>query len=43
MGNYADFLVAFWDGKSTGTQDMISFMKRIGKHGRVVKYNVGEN
>lgn len=43
MGNYADFLVAFWDGKSTGTQDMISFMKRIGKHGRVVKYSVGEN
>ena len=38
MGEYADFLVAFWDGKSRGTQDMISYMKKIGKHGRIVKY-----
>lgn len=36
MGDYADYLVAFWDGKSRGTKDMIDYMKRIGKHGKVV-------
>lgn len=39
MGEYADFLVAFWDGKSRGTKQMIDYMKRKGKKGKVVKYN----
>ena len=38
MGDYADFLVAFWDGKSKGTKDMIDYMQKLGKHGTVIKY-----
>ena len=35
MGEYADFLIAFWDGKSKGTKHMIDYMKRHNKHGKV--------
>lgn len=42
MGDYADFLVAFWDGQSRGTKDMISYMSNIGKHGEVVMFKEGE-
>lgn len=35
MGNYADYLVAFWDKKSTGTAHMIQYMQSKGKHGEV--------
>lgn len=38
MGDYADYLVAFWDGESRGTKDMIDYMKRLGKKGTVVTY-----
>lgn len=38
MGDYADYLVAFWDGKSRGTKDMIFYMQQIGKHGEVIIY-----
>lgn len=38
MGEYADFLVAFWDGKSRGTKNMIDYMKLHNKHGKVVIY-----
>lgn len=38
MGDYADFLYAFWDGKSKGTKDMINYMQKINKHGRVVLF-----
>lgn len=31
MGNYADALVAVWDGESRGTKHMIDFMKSINK------------
>jgi hypothetical protein len=31
MAREADMLIAFWDGKSTGTDHMIKFMKMIGK------------
>lgn len=31
MGDYADALIAVWDGVSTGTRHMISYMKKIGK------------
>ena len=36
MGKYADYLVAFWDGESVGTKDMIFYMQQIGKHEKVV-------
>lgn len=35
MAQAADFLVAFWDGKSKGTKHMIDTMKKQGKHGIV--------
>ena len=36
MGNYADYLIAFWDGESVGTKHMFTYMQQIGKHGEVV-------
>lgn len=39
MGDYADYLVAFWDGKSRGTKDMITYMNSIGKHGKIVLFD----
>ena len=38
MAEYGDYLVAFWDGKSRGTLDMINRMQQCGKHGKVVRY-----
>lgn len=38
MGDYADYLIAFWDGKSKGTLHMINYMEQIGKHGAVIRY-----
>lgn len=38
MGEYADYLVAFWDGKSRGTKDMIDYMQQLGKHGTVIMF-----
>ena len=38
MGDYADYLIAFWDKKSKGTLDMINYMQQIGKHGQVIYY-----
>lgn len=38
MGAYADYLIAFWDGKSTGTKDMINYMQQSDKHGKVVLF-----
>lgn len=32
MGAYGRILIAIWDGKSTGTEDMIKTMRRNGKH-----------
>lgn len=31
MADYADLLVAFWDGKSRGTKNMIEQMRKKGK------------
>jgi len=31
MGDYADELLAIWDGKSKGTGNMIAYMKSLGK------------
>lgn len=39
MAEYGDYLVAFWNGKSPGTRDMIHRMEQIGKHGKVVRYD----
>ena len=38
MANYADYLIAFWDGKSRGTKNMIEEMRHAGKHGKVILY-----
>lgn len=38
MGDYADELIAFWDGKSPGTKGMIDYMKKLGKPVKVVYY-----
>ena len=39
MAEYADLLIAFWDGKSPGTKHMIDIMKSKGKHGKIVYTN----
>jgi len=31
MGDYADALIAVWDGSSTGTRHMINYMHKLGK------------
>ena len=38
MGDYADTLIAFWDGKSRGTLNMINYSKKIGLNVFVVDY-----
>lgn len=38
MGNFADSLIAFWDGKSRGTKHMIDFMKQLNKPVTVIPY-----
>lgn len=35
MAEYGDFLIAFWDGQSPGTKNMINEMKYRNKHGKV--------
>jgi len=36
MADYGDYLLAFWDGESRGTADMIQRMNLLGKPGYVV-------
>ena len=31
MVNYADLVIAFWDGKSKGTKSLIKYAEKIGK------------
>ena len=38
MAKFADGLLAFWDGKSRGTANMIQTMERMGKPVRVIRY-----
>jgi hypothetical protein len=38
MADYADYLVAFWDGKSRGTLLMINLAKEKGLKIKVVNY-----
>ena len=40
MGDYADYLIAFWDGQSVGTKHMFTYMQQINKHGKVVLVKV---
>lgn len=39
MAEIADVLVAFWDGKSRGTKNMIEQMRRLRKPVKIVYYN----
>ena len=39
MANNADALIAFWDGKSHGTKDMIQRAKEHGLSIRVIRYD----
>lgn len=41
MADHADYLIAFWDGVSRGTKNMISEMKRRKKHGRIIRSSCG--
>ena len=43
MAKVADYLIAFWDGKSKGTKSMINLAKSKGLGVRVVKYDPVEN
>ena len=36
MGDYATHLIAFWDGKSRGTKNMIDYMKSLNKPVKVI-------
>lgn len=38
MGDEATHLIAFWDGKSRGTKDMITYMERLKKPVKIFKY-----
>ena len=38
MANYADALIAFWDGKSKGTKHMIDFANSCGLKVLIVSY-----
>ena len=38
IAQQADLLVAFWDGKSKGTKQVILYAQQIGKDVKIVKY-----
>lgn len=38
MGDYADALIAFWDGESRGTKHMIEYARQQGMQVAVVRY-----
>lgn len=38
MGDFADGLLAFWDGQSRGTKQMIEYMRSLGKPVHIVNY-----
>ena len=38
MGDFADALLAFWDGDSKGTKHMIEYMKKLNKPVYLVSY-----
>ena len=38
MGDEAELAVIFWDGKSTGTKNMIDYMRKLGKPVHIFYY-----
>jgi len=38
MAEYADALIAFWDGKSKGTKHMIDLARELGLKVRIISY-----
>jgi hypothetical protein len=42
MARYADALIAFWDGKSKGTEHMIKVMNDLKKPTMVIHFHNGE-
>ena len=42
MARYADGLVAFWDGESRGTANMIKIAKRYGLEIKIIRYKNNE-
>jgi hypothetical protein len=38
MANYAEALIAFWDGKSKGTKHMIDIATQLGLYTKVFRY-----
>lgn len=38
MADYSDAVIAFWDGKSTGTKNMIELTRQLGKRVRIIRY-----
>lgn len=38
MGNFADGLLAFWNGESRGTAHMIDYMKQLNKPVHIIRY-----
>lgn len=38
MGDFADGLLAFWDGQSRGTKQMIEYMRSLGKPTHIIHY-----
>lgn len=43
MANYADTLIAFWDGKSKGTKNMIQLAKICGLTVLIIQYQLNES
>ena len=40
MGDYADELIAFWDGKSEGTKDMIEYTEKLEKPVEIIYFKI---
>ena len=38
MGDFADGLLAFWDGQSRGTKQMIEYMQSLNKPTYIIRY-----
>lgn len=38
MGDFADGLLAFWDGESRGTKQMIEYMQSLNKPTYIIRY-----
>ena len=43
MADFADMLIAFWDGRSTGTKNMIETMRKLNKPVHVIYYKSEDN